>query len=213
MTANQIAFNRSIEDARHNRVIEGIEKHKAESTRMGAEASLTSAEASRSQASTAAARQVEDARHNVEDESIRRGQLQVSSGQLEESHRANVASETIRKNQLEEEKRHNLAQESIGSTQASASIISAKAQQQQASVASLRQAEDARHNLVAEGISERMTTAQEDRTESEAKLNNAKMYNLQVQNQLNQRLAERVTSEKFKNYTSVLSGLANALLR
>lgn len=165
MTSNQIAFNNYLETARHNAELEKIERHKADSSRMSALASGISAEASARQAGVASRRQLEDVRHNREDEAIRQGQLRVQSEQAsiardtqKEAVRHNVMAESISKQQIESTREVGLTQAAVnrevGLQQAAAAHRQAGAAESQARTAALRQSEDARHNMVSEGISQ-----------------------------------------------------------
>lgn len=160
MTSNQIAYNKYLEDARHNVATEEIERHKADSARISSSASM-------SQAQTAALSQRETARHNLIEESIKQGQLRVESGKLSETTRHNKVSESISQQQSDRQYELGKYSNMSGRMQASASLQSARAaqlsaqaaqmgamaQQSQAVIASARQQEDARHNKVAESIS------------------------------------------------------------
>lgn len=213
MTANQIAFNKMLEDVRHNQASEEIERMKARSAE-------TSASAAASQARTALARQIEDARHNLADEGVRRGTLEVAQGQLAETTRSNTAREQIQTGDLAESIRHNAVMESetmrhnkeseiAAGRQASASMAQAAASQTQASAAARRQMEDARHNLVSESLTKQSV-------DTEAKRQTAQAANLQSQNYRNYQEGGVADSEKFRNYTtpfvSALTGLGRAIL-
>lgn len=98
----------------------------------------------------------ETIRHNIATEGI-------SKGSLTESIRHNKRSEGISQGVLDESRRHNLVAESmsmdqifknytVGMSQAAASQASAQAALKQAEVASMRQFEDARHNIQSEII-------------------------------------------------------------
>lgn len=215
MTANQIAFNRAIEDARHNRVSEEIEKQKAAASTTSAGASMISSRALEAQAQIASARQIEDARHNLRDEDIRVGQLEIGRGQLAEQQRANKMAEKLTQNAQNETQRHNIAQESVGQTQAKASMLQAQAAgtqaaaaREQARVAGERQIEDARHNLVAESIGQLQADTAAKQQITQAAVNQSIMAT-------NYAEADLASSKKFSNYAGPIirgfSALANAL--
>nr|UDL14590.1 MAG: hypothetical protein [Picobirnavirus sp.] len=207
MTSNQIRLNQYIEEKRHNVATEGIEGHKAISTRM-------QAEASKSQASTAASQQREVARHNLVDEDIRRGTLAVESGKLSETTRHNQASEQLQQQSINVEGRKAEYSREVGLTQAaysrevglanaSAAMVGARAAASQAATAQLRQWEDKRHNLVSESIS---------RSEAGAKIAQASASITSASAQSKQAETARSVSgsEKFKNYTSGIAAIAKA---
>lgn len=90
----------------------------------------------------------------------------LSKGSLDESVRHNKRSEGISQGVLDESRRHNLMAESmsmdqimknytVGMSQASASQMNAQAALKQADIASMRQFEDARHNIQSEIISQK----------------------------------------------------------
>lgn len=207
MTSNQIRLNQYLEEKRHNVATEGIEGHKAQSSRM-------QAEASKSQASTAALQQSEVARHNLVEEDIRRGTLAVESGKLTETTRHNQADEQLRQQSINVEGRKAEYSREVGLTQAaysrevglanaSANMVAAHAAASQAATAQLRQKEDRRHNLVGESIS---------RTEASAKVTQANASTTSASAQTTQaETAKSVSgSQKFKNYASGVADIFRA---
>lgn len=209
MTANQIAFNRAIEDARHNVVMEDIEHQKARAAKSQADSSKLSAQASMQQAQVASNRQIEDARHNLQDEEVRRGQLAVSQAQQKEIERYNRVAQQLNESALAEQAMHNRASESASFQQARAANVNAAASAKRAEIESARQAENERHNLVAESI-------EQQNADTARKRQTADATESQSKTQANYAKVDLASSEKFKNYLSpfsgVLSGLGAAIL-
>lgn len=204
MTSNQIAYNKYLEDARHNAALEDIERHKAGSARMTSEASA-------SQAQTAALGQRETARHNLVEESIKQGQLRVESSKLGETTRHNKVSEGI--SQLQSDRQYELGKYSnvSGRLQASAalqgaqaSIMGALAQQSQAATASARQVEDARHNMVSESIGRVQNKASLQQAEARRLAAEASSAKVELQKEL-------LPYEKAEKIASVVQRGSNSL--
>lgn len=211
MTANQIAFNRYLEDARHNVVSEEIERKKALASARSAEAAGVSAHAASVQAGNALRSQYETERRNRVDESIRMGALEVERDKygleqkkLSETQRHNVAQEELNTASLAQQLKLGQAQiatnREVGLAQAAASQAHAQASLKQAEVAARTQQEQQRHNVVAESISRSQLENDAIRAQAaqkQAQASAATAGAARIQARVAQGLLD---SEKFGNY-------------
>lgn len=183
MTANQIAYSKHLEEARHNRVSERHEHYDTRSRRM-------QAEAAGSQAQTAAYRA-----------DTERQQLGVNWWLAQEQQRAAMAKES-------ETYRHNYQQEQIdmykSMTAASAAQDQARAALQQAAVArtnaTTRQnelAESIRHSSVLEGQSQSQLIEQVRRNKASEAINYAQIG----ESRRASRAQEALTSQRISEET------------
>lgn len=142
MTANQISYNKLLEDRRHNIVSEGIEQHKAQSSRLTAE--------------TGQRVQAETGRHNLVDEAIRQGQLMVESGKAIEIARHNKTAEDIDRLRIAKQYEVGSEQAAAATSQAAASMLGARASMAQAGAAQL----NAQTNVGQLGVSQQLANIQ-----------------------------------------------------
>lgn len=148
MTANQIAYAKQQEEARHNRELESL-------TRSQNVAAIESAVAAQRQARVAAQRQQEDARHNVVAEQI--NWFSASRG-LEETTRHNMASEAISRMQAESQVTYQQRAAAVAERQAAVAEINAQSQRisaQSALRTSIAQATSATAAMRQAAVSER----------------------------------------------------------
>lgn len=194
------AAARQMEDARHNLADEDIRR----GTLVVSQGTLSESIRHNAQMET------EAMRHNKSAEMI-------AQGQLAESARHNIASEGISRDTLKETSRHNVSledisrgqtrvQREVGLAQAAASQASAEASKMQAEVAGRRATEEARHNLVAESISDR--DAFSHRQSSNADVLKGRAAESQAATK-----AELAPSEKFRNYTSAAASIISGAMK
>lgn len=236
MTANQIAYNKYVEESRHNIQTEGVERRKAL-------AAWNQAGAAQSQALTASARAEEEKRHNREAErvssasqvSTEKYQRDTGAAALKQAESSEtqakssvVQGEAAARRAAVEEARLPIYQYEAESSRigALAKQTSASAAVQQAQVAAMRASEDARAHRVQEGISRaslaesirhngltEAISAQEARTHSDAlgirreELEELAGYH---QGQLDLRAAELEETQSHNRATESAQGLQTA---
>lgn len=173
MTKNQIEYNKLLETQRSNRAQESLTEKRdnrayevssgtlSETKRHNVAAELVSSNTLAETKRSNLAREEENYRSNVAKESEN---VRHNTAVEVETRRSNVAGERLRSRELSEQSRHNLQTESVGRTQAQASMLQATASQRQALVAASRAQEEARHNATVEDESHRANVARETET-------------------------------------------------
>lgn len=209
MTNNQINYAKLKEDKRHNQMSEGIELHKAGSSRIQALTNMhalgETATHNRATEQLGKDQLAESIRHNSAEETTKAGTLsesirsnRVREGETERSNRAN---EYLKKYDIDTNARIGSANAQANLTHAEAALRSAEASQSQAVTAAKAQennyrvnlgknVETNRHNLVTEAENARHSYATEKETK-ESRLSNYAIGQANVDNAKDRNQIER----------------------